>query len=287
MKNMFAKFGAIAAAAMMSLGATLSVAGAAEATGGTVHYPLEHPHEMKWSFAGPFGHYDKVQLQRGFKVYREVCSACHTMNRVAFHTLEGLGYNEGQIKAIAAEYDVIDGPNADGEMFTRPGTSADHFTGPFANREAAVAANNGAYPPDFSLLAKARGVERGFPQFIFDVFTQYQEGGVDYIHALLTGYQDPPADVVVPEGTYYNPYFIAGTSLAMAPPLSDGQVEYDDGTTATVDQMSTDVAAFMMWAAEPKLQERKELGFKVVIFLIIFSILMYITKKQIYAKLEH
>ena len=212
------------------------------------------------------------------------------MNRVAFRSLEDLGYSEGQIKTIASEYDITDGPNADGEMFTRPGTPADHFTGPYPNREASIAANGGAYPPDFSLLAKARAVERGFPTFVFDVFTQYAENGPDYIYSLLTGYPEDgeaPEGVEVPEGTHYNPYFIAGKSLAMAPPLSEDIISYDDGTPATVEQMSKDVTAFMMWAAEPKMEERKSLGFKVIIFLLIFAVFLYLTKKQIYAKLEH
>lgn len=284
MKNMFAKIGATTAAIAMVLAVGLTSAFAASG------YPINKPREQSWSFAGPFGHYDKGQLQRGLKVYREVCAACHSMNRVAFRSLADLGYSEGQIKAIAAEYDIVDGPDADGEMFTRPGTPADKFSGPYANVEAATAANNGAYPPDFSLIAKARAAERGFPKFVFDVFTQYAENGPDYIYSLLTGYPEDgeaPADVEVVEGTHYNPYFLSGVSLAMANPLFDDLVEYDDGTPATIDQMSRDVSAFLMWAAEPKLEERKQLGFKVMMFLIIFSVLIYLTKKQVYAKLEH
>ena len=162
---------------------------AAHAEGGTPHYPIHKPQEMDWSFAGPFGHYDKGQLQRGLKVYTEVCSACHSMNLVSFRTLENLGYSDAQVKAFAATHEVQDGPNDAGEMFTRKAVPSDHFPSPFPNEQAAAAANGGAAPPDMSLLAKARGVTRGFPQFIFDIFTQYQEGGPDYIHALLTGYQ--------------------------------------------------------------------------------------------------
>lgn len=286
---MLAKFSTLTAAVVMSLAVGL---GGALAAGDeeTPHYPINKPREQSWSFAGPFGLYDKGELQRGFKVYREVCAACHSMNRVSFRSLADLGYSEGQIKAIAAEYDIVDGPNADGEMFERPGTAADHFNGPYANPEAATAANGGAYPPDFSLIAKARAVERGFPTFVFDIFTQYAENGPDYIYSLLTGYPEDgeaPEGVDVVEGTYYNPYFIAGASLAMASPLSEDIVTYDDGTPATVDQMAHDVSAFLMWAAEPKLEERKSLGFKVIMFLLIFSILLYLTKKQVYAKLEH
>jgi ubiquinol-cytochrome c reductase cytochrome c1 subunit len=252
------------------------------------HFPINEPKEMNWSFAGPFGTYDKAQLQRGLKVYKEVCSACHSMNLVAFRTLEGLGYSEAQVKAFAAEYTIQDGPNDDGEMFERPGKPSDHFPAPFPNEQAAAASNGGAAPPDMSLLAKARGVERGFPRFIFDIFTQYAEGGPDYIHSLLTGYdQEPPAGLQIPEGTHYNPYFISGVSLKMPPPLSDGQVTYDDGSPETVDQYSQDVAAFLMWAAEPHLEERKETGFRVIVFLLIFAGLMYATKKRVWAEVAH
>jgi ubiquinol-cytochrome c reductase cytochrome c1 subunit len=253
----------------------------------TGHYPILKPKQMDWSFAGPFGKYDKGQLQRGLKVYTEVCSACHSMNLVAFRTLEDLGYSEAQVKAFAANYEVEDGPNADGEMFTRTAVPSDHFPSPFPNKEAAAAANGGAAPPDFSLIAKARGVTRGFPTFVFDIFTQYQQGGPDYIHALLTGYQDPPEGVEVAEGTHYNPYFIAGQALAMAQPISDGQVTYDDGSPETLEQYSRDVSAFLMWAAEPHLEDRKRMGFMVMIFLAIFTALIYLTKKSVYANKEH
>jgi ubiquinol-cytochrome c reductase cytochrome c1 subunit len=253
----------------------------------TGHYPILKPEQMDWSFAGPFGKYDKAQLQRGLKVYSEVCAACHSMSLVAFRTLEDLGYSEAQVKAFAANYEVTDGPNADGEMFTRTAVASDHFPAPFPNKEAAAAANNGAAPPDFSLIAKARGVTRGFPTFVFDIFTQYQQGGPDYIHALLTGYQDPPEGVEVAEGTYFNPYFIAGQSLAMAQPISDGQVTYDDGSPETLEQYSRDVSAFLMWTAEPHLEDRKRMGFMVMIFLAIFTALIYLTKKSVYANKEH
>jgi len=253
----------------------------------TGHYPILKPEQMDWSFAGPFGKYDKGQLQRGLKVYTEVCAACHSMNLVAFRTLEDLGYSEAQVKAFAANYEVEDGPNADGEMFMRPAVASDHFPSPFPNKEAAAAANGGAAPPDFSLIAKARGVTRGFPTFVFDIFTQYQQGGPDYIHALLTGYQDPPEGVEVAEGTYFNPYFIAGQSLAMAQPISDGQVTYDDGAPETMEQYSLDVSAFLMWAAEPHLEDRKRMGFMVMVFLAIFTALIYLTKKSVYSTKEH
>jgi ubiquinol-cytochrome c reductase cytochrome c1 subunit len=253
----------------------------------TPHYPINHPREVDWSFAGPFGHYDKQQLQRGLKVYTEVCAACHSMRLVSFRTFEDLGYSEGQVKALAANYQVQDGPNDDGDMFDRPAVPSDHFPSPYPNSQAAAASNNGAAPPDFSLIAKARGVTRGFPQFVFDIFTQYQEGGPDYIYSLLTGYQEPPAGVEVPEGTHYNPYFMASAALAMAPPISDDQVTYDDGAPQTVDQYARDVSAFLMWAAEPHLEERKRTGFMVMVFLVIFTGLLYLTKKSVYANKEH
>ncbi len=252
------------------------------------HFPIHKPTEETWSFAGPFGTYDKAQLQRGLKVFKEVCSACHSMKLVSFRTLEHLGYSEAQVKALAAEYTVTDGPNNDGDMFDRPGIPSDHFPAPFPNAIAAAAANNGAAPPDLSLMAKARGVERGFPTFIFDVFTQYAENGPDYIHALLTGYgEEPPEGMQIPEGTYYNPYFIAGKSLAMAPPLSDDQVTYDDGTPQTVDQYSRDVAAFLMWTAEPHLEDRKRTGFSVMVFLLLFAGLVYLTKRKVWTDVAH
>ena len=262
-------------------------AAAEEHAGGTPHFPIHKPEQAEWSFSGPFGHYDKGQLQRGLKVYTEVCSACHSMNLVAFRTLEGLGYSEAQVKTFAANYEVQDGPNADGEMFTRKAVPSDYFPSPYPNTEAAAAANNGAAPPDFSLIAKARGIERGFPTFIFDMFTQYQEGGPDYIHALLNGYQEPPAGTEVAEGTHYNPYFANAAALAMAKPLSDDQVTYDDGAPQTVEQYSRDVAAFLMWAAEPHLEDRKRTGFMVMVFLLIFTGLIYLTKKSVYANKEH
>ena len=262
-------------------------AAGAAAEHATPHFPMHHPREQEWSFAGPFGKYDRGQLQRGLKVYTEVCSACHSMNLVAFRTLEGLGYSEAQVKAFAANYEVQDGPNSDGEMFTRKAVPSDHFPSPFPNVQAAAAANNGAAPPDFSLIAKARGITRGFPQFVFDIFTQYQEGGPDYIYSLLTGYdEEVPAHLEVAEGTHFNPYFVSAAALAMAKPISDDQVTYDDGSPQTVDQYARDVSAFLMWAAEPHLEARKRTGFMVMVFLVIFTGLIYLTKKSVYANKE-
>jgi ubiquinol-cytochrome c reductase cytochrome b/c1 subunit len=245
----------------------------------------EHPPRQKWSFSGPFGLFDRAQLQRGLKVYREVCQTCHAMSMVSFRNLSEPGgpeFSAAQAAAIAAEYQIQDGPNDQGEMFQRPGRIADHFPSPFPNEAAARAANNGTAPPDFSFLAKARTYERGFPWFIFDIFTQYQEQGPDYIVALMQGYEDPPQGFQLPAGTQYNKYF-PGHALAMPPPLTDGRVEYTDGTPATVEQYAKDVAAFMVWAAEPHMEARKRIGFQVMIFLIVFAGLLYFTKKKVWA----
>ena len=278
----------LAALGLLAAGGAAIAEEAAHSEAAPTHFPIHEPKEIKWSFAGPFGTYDKAQLQRGLKVYKEVCSACHSMNLVAFRTLEGLGYSEAQVKAFAAEYTIHDGPNDDGDMFDRPGLPSDHFPAPFPNEQAAAAANGGAAPPDMSLLAKARGVERGFPRFIFDIFTQYAESGPDYIHSLLTGYDEtPPAGMAIPEGTHYNPYFISGVSLKMPKPLSDDQVTYDDGSPQTVEQYSQDVTAFLMWAAEPHMEDRKKTGFRVLIFMLLFGVLMYLTKRKVWANVAH
>ncbi|MBX3530415.1 MAG: cytochrome c1 [Rhizobiaceae bacterium] len=257
------------------------------AEGGTPHYPLVAPVEQDWSFAGPFGTYDIGQLQRGLKVYRESCAACHSMRLVPFRSLEALGYNEAQVRTIAAEYTIVDGPNASGDMFERPGVPSDRFPSPFPNAEAAASANNGAAPPDFSLIAKARTVTRGFPTFVFDIFTQYAEGGPDYIYGLLTGYTEAPASFELQPGTHYNPHFINGAAFSMPPPLQNDQIEYDDDTPRTVDNYARDVAAFLMWAAEPHLEARKKTGFVVMIFLVLFSGLVYLTKRKIWGAVAH
>ncbi len=228
----------------------------------------EHPKELEWQHKGITGTFDRSALQRGFQVYKQVCSACHSMRQLHYRDLSALGYNEAELKSIAAEYTVQDGPNDEGEMFDRPARPADHFHNPFANENAARAANGGAYPKDLSLMAKAR------------------HGGEDYIYSLLTGYTEPPEGVKVPAGLYYNPYF-PGRQIAMPPPLvADDQVSYADGTKATKEQMAKDVATFLTWAAEPKLEERKKMGLQTIIYLTALAIVMYFTKKQIWAKMK-
>jgi len=241
------------------------------------------PPRLKWSFAGPFGKYDEAQLQRGFKIYREVCSNCHSLNLLSIGSLAdpgGPGFSEAQVAQIASEYKIQDLDDK-GQPTERAGRPADHFPAPFPNALAAAAAN-GVAPPDMSTLAKARGVSRGFPWFVIDLITTYQEGGPDYIAAILKGYQDPPKGFTLPTGGHYNEYF-PGHNIAMPPPLQAGQVNYDDGSPQTMEQYSKDVAAFLMWAAEPKLVQRKRVGFQVVVFLIVLSGLLYFTKKKVWA----
>lgn len=238
--------------------AALSSAGPAVAAEETIALP-----EVEWSFDGPFGTYDRHALQRGLQVYREVCSVCHSLKYIAFRNLEDLGYNEDQIKTIAAEYIITDGPDDEGEMFERPGQPSDYFPSPFPNEKAAAAANGGAAPPDLSLMAKARA------------------GGPTYIHALLTGYEEAPSDFDLSPGSNYNLYF-PGHQIAMAQPLYEDSVEYADGTPATIDQMSSDVSHFLMWAAEPKLEDRKHTGIKVLIFLVVFTGVLYAAKRKVW-----
>lgn len=235
----------------------------------------ESAHEIKlknvdWSFNGIQGTFDRQAIQRGFKIYKEVCSACHSLHRVAFRNLSDLGFTETEVKAIASGYSIQDGPNQEGDMFERPGRPSDYFPLTYPNEQAARAANNGAHPPDLSLIVKAR------------------EGGANYIYSILTGFQDPPAGFKLGENMHYNPYFVnGGGQIAMPPPLTAAnQVEYTDGTPATVDQMAKDVVNFLQWAAEPEMEQRKGLGFKIIIFTLIFTILFYYAKKRIWQRVK-
>jgi cytochrome c1 len=259
-------------AALLTAGVAFSGAAFAE------EHETKTPERQTWSFAGPFGKYDQAQLQRGFMVFRTVCSNCHSANLLAFRNLSqpgGPGFSEAQVKALAAEYTVKDGPGDDGNMFDRPGRPADRWVPTYPNAEAAKA-TLGAAPPDMSVLAKARSYERGFPLFIVDALTQYQEHGVDYIYSLIAlGYSDP-------KDPNHNDYFPGG-HIGMANPLSDDQVDYTDGTPKTVKQYARDVASFLMWMAEPKLEDRKKTGLRAMIFLIIFAGLLYFTKKKVWA----
>lgn len=221
------------------------------------------PKQM-WQHNGVFGTWDKAAVQRGFQVYKEVCAACHAMKFMSYRNLQALGYTPEQVKAVAAEVTVMDGPNDDGDMFERPGLPSDRFKSPFANDKAARAANNGALPPDLSLIVKSR------------------HGGEDYIFALLTGYGEAPEDVTLNPGMSWNKYF-PGHQTAMAPPLIEGQVSYGDGTSSTLEQQSRDVAQFLAWAAEPHMEHRKGMGIKVMLFMLVFCGIMLAAKRKIWA----
>ena len=223
-----------------------------------------------WTFKGLFGKFDRASLQRGYQVYTEVCAACHSMKYLSYRNLSEKGgpeFSVAQAKAIAASFEVTDGPNADGDMFQRPGKLSDKFVMPYENVKAAEAANGGAYPPDMSVLVKARG------------------GGVDYIYSLLQGYEEAPSGITLDDGVHYNKYMY-GNKIKMSAPLSDDIVEYSDGTKATVEQMSKDVTTFLMWAAEPSLEARHQMGFKAIIYLIILTILVYFSMKRIWSRVK-
>ena len=232
---------------------------AAQAAGDAAHAPEQH-----WSFSGLFGTFDRAALRRGFEVYKGVCAGCHGLRLVAYRNLMDIGFSEKEVKAIAAEVDVPAEPNDEGEIEDRPGLPSDRFKSPFANVNAARAANNGALPPDLSLIVKAR------------------LGGVDYLHGVMTGYKPAPAGMKVPEGMHYNEFF-GGHLIAMPAPLWDDGVDYKDGTKATAAQQAQDVVTFLAWAAEPELEERKRMGVKVILFLLLLTGLLYVTKRRIWA----
>jgi len=286
-----------ALAAFAALGLLAGVSASAQEEEPAFHPKI--PERQSWSFSGPFGIYDTAQLQRGYKIYREVCSNCHSMIDMHFRNLADPGgpqFTEGQVEALAASYKVQDGPNDQGKMFQRPGRPADPLPRPFANDAQARLANGGSLPPDMSVLAKARAFERfdWFPADvaygIWNIVTQYQTQGPDYISALIQGYKDPPSNVKLEPGQNWNEVFGAGNGrIAMPPPLQDGLVEYPKGADGkpvvpeTVAQYSKDIAAFLMWAAEPKLDARKELGLEVMLFLLAFACVMYFVKKKVWA----
>ncbi|MGB4100368.1 MAG: cytochrome c1 [Alphaproteobacteria bacterium] len=243
----------------------LALAQAAHAGGGDMRKP--HKPETGWQHEGLTGTFDRAAVQRGFQVYKEVCSACHSLRLLSYRNLTEIGFTADQVKAIASSYQTPAEPDDQGEIKMRPAVPADRFVGPFANENAARAANNGALPPDLSLIVKAR------------------HGGMNYIYSLLSGYEAAPADVKMMAGMNYNPYF-PGHQIAMSAPLTEGAVTYADGTKATVSQMAQDVTTFLTWAAEPKLEVRKQTGMKVMIFLIIFAGFMYAAKKRVWRKLH-
>ena len=228
------------------------------------------PIKVNWSFKGLTGTFDRASLQRGFQVYKEVCASCHSMQYLSYRNLGEPGgpeFSEQEVKAIAASFEIEDGPDSQGEMFTRPGKPSDKFKSPYPNVQAATAANGGAYPPDMSVLVKAR------------------KGGANYIYSVLMGYDEPPAGMELDDGVYYNKYMY-GNKIKMASPLDDDIVEYSDGTKATVDQMAKDVTTFLQWTAEPHLEARHKLGFRVIIYLSVLTILVYFSIKKIWSRIE-
>lgn len=276
--------------ALAALGLAVLAAPAAQAAGGAL--PPKH---VEFSFEGPFGKFDQAELQRGYKVYREVCSACHSMNLMYFRNLGQKGgpfydpkyknpNDNPYVKSIAKDYQIKDIDSETGDVIDRPGTSADKFPSPFPNEAAARASNGGAYPPDLSVMAKAR------------------HEGPQYIYSLLTGYKNPPAGLKVGAGQHYNPYMAGdvtaawsgphdkvppGGFIAMAPPLAAGQVTFDDGTKSTLEQQAKDVAAFIAWASEPKMEERKAFGMAAMIYLFIFAGLLYASYRKIWKNVAH
>jgi cytochrome c1 len=245
--------------AVAATAAALTLAG----SGGWAAEKAKEPESRDWTFNGMFGKYDRGELQRGYLVYKEVCAACHGVEQIAFRNLVEIGFTEDEAKAIALEFSVEDGPDAEGEYYERPALLSDHMPEPYENENEARAFNNGAFPPDLSLIVRAR------------------HGGPDYLYALLAGYEDEPADVELAEGMSYNPFFTGG-QIAMPPPLFEDAVEYADGTAATVEQMSHDVTAFLNWAAVPELEARTRLGFQVMIFLALLTVLFYFVKRKVW-----
>lgn len=252
---------------------------------------------QSWPFSGFFGTFDKAQLQRGFQVYTEVCASCHELRRISYRNLVQPGgpeFPEDAVKALAAAAEVEDGPDDTGAMFKRPGRLSDPLPKLYANEKEARSIHNGAYPPDLSLMARARNTENVAPWYIHpflmlrDIAVGYQEGGADYIYAVLTGYKDPPAGVQLMEGMNYNVAF-PGHQIAMPNPFAagDGQVQYQDGTPSTVDNYARDVAAFLSWTADPRLEERKRIGWVVILYLIVTAGLLYVGKKRLWSRLEH
>jgi len=246
---------------LVTLGVLASAMGPASAA--ETHEPVE----LDWEHKGPFGTFDRAALQRGYQVYDEVCATCHSLDHLYYRDLTGIGFSPEEVDAIAESKMVRDGPNDEGDMFMRPGKPSDHFADPYRNDAEARLINNGSVPPDLTLMVEKRG------------------GHENYVYSLLTGYADPPEDVSLRAGMSYNPYF-SGGQIAMPPPLSEGIVEYADGTPATVDQMARDVTTFLAWAAEPNLEERKQMGFKVIVFLLILTGLLWQANKRIWKRVK-
>lgn len=253
-----------------------------------------HIDRQKWSFGGMFGRFDQAQLQRGFQVYKEVCAVCHGLKRINFRTLAepgGPSFSVEGVKGLAESYRIEDGPNDQGKMFQRPGRPSDAIPSPFKNEQEGRAIHNGAYPPDLSLITKARSagentsVLASIGSMLRDIPNGYQEGGADYMYALMTGYTNPPADVKLQPGMTYNRVF-PGHQIAMPQPLQPGQVKYEDGTQGTIEQYAKDVTAFLAWAADTKLEERKSMGVLVMLYLLVTALLVYFAKRRLWSGLH-
>jgi ubiquinol-cytochrome c reductase cytochrome c1 subunit len=247
--------------------------------------------DIKFSFEGPFGTFDRGQLQRGYLVYEQLCSACHSMNLMSYRNLGQPGgpeFSEAEVQAIAGNRQVTDGPDDNGEMFQRPGVASDRFVAPFPNVQAARAANAGVAPPDLTLITKSRAGWEGSLATFYTTTLWSGIGGPEYVYSVLTGYEQTPPELAdqQPDIAHYNPYFTAAPWIAMPPPLTDGAVEYGDGTEATVDQMARDVAAFLAWAAEPTLEERKRIGFQVLLYMAVLTVLLFLIKNMIWSRLH-
>ena len=224
--------------------------------------------KVKWPFDGPLGTVDREAAQRGYKIYKEVCATCHNLEQVAYRNLQEIGFSIEETKALAAQHEVDDGPNDEGLMYKRPGLPSDHFAKAFPNENAARATNNGAYPPNLSLIIKAR------------------EDGANYLYSLLTGYSNPPSGDKVPDGMYYNPYFISNAHISMAPPLADGMITFDDQSPNDIDHLAKDIVIFLQWAAEPEMEKRKRMGLKVILYLVVMTGLFYVAKKIVWRNIK-
>jgi ubiquinol-cytochrome c reductase cytochrome c1 subunit len=271
----------------LMLGASLAFA----ADEGAHSAPIDR---QKWSFAGMFGRFDQAELQRGFQVYREVCSTCHGLKRIYFRNLGEAGgpsFPIEGVKGLAESYQIEDGPNDQGKMFKRPGRLSDSLPSPYKNEQEARAVQNGALPPDLSLITKARSagdsgtVLASLGSMLRDIPNGYQEGGADYLYALLTGYTNAPADMKLQPGMHYNRVF-PGNQIAMPAPMQPGQVKYEDGTPGTIEQYARDVTAFLSWAADPKLEERKRMGFLVMLYLLVTAVLVYLAKRRLWSSVH-
>ena len=250
-----------------------------------------HAKDIDFSFEGPFGTFDRAQLQRGFLVYNQVCSACHSLRLLSYRNLAQPGgpeFSEAEVQAIAASRQVTAGPDDSGEMFERPGLPSDRFVSPFPNPQAARAANGGVLPPDLSLITKSRAGWEGSLATFYTTTLFNGIGGPEYVYSVLTGYEQTPPELAdqQPDTGHYNPYFAGAPWIAMPPPLSDGAVTYGDETEATVDQMARDVAAFLAWAAEPTLEERKRIGFQVLLYMAVLTVLLYLIKNMIWSRIH-